>query len=419
MMSKQERERLVVMGKVKQQAMQFTEAAELLGLSYRQTLRVYERYAGEGDAGLPHRSRGKPSNRAWDAKEKQAILERYQERYDGFGPTFTVEKLASDGYFVDHETLRRWLIKAGLWQKRRRRSAHRKWRARKEHFGELVQMDGSPHPWFGPAGEEYCLLNMIDDAQGTVFALIDGEETIDLAMRTLWGWIERYGLPKALYVDHKNVYITPRAATREEELRGEPPLTHFGRACQKLGIAIIGASSPQAKGRVERSNGVHQDRLVKEFHLAGIQDPETANDFLRETYLDAHNERFAVRAQSAVDFHRPVPPGLDLRTVFCIEHERQVNNDWTVRIDNRYFQILKAHAGLPRPGEKLTVSQWLDGSIHLCYKDRALKYKELPERPVPPAPPKVRPQRPRKKYIPRPDHPWRKRHGEKKASGTR
>src|SRR3989442_15628257 len=156
MMSKQERERLVVMGKVKQQAMQFTEAAELLGLSYRQTLRVYERYAGEGDAGLPHRSRGKPSNRAWDAKEKQAILERYQERYDGFGPTFTVEKLASDGYFVDHETLRRWLIEAGLWQKRRGRSVHRKWRPRKEQFVELVQMDGSPHPWFGTAGEEGC-----------------------------------------------------------------------------------------------------------------------------------------------------------------------------------------------------------------------------------------------------------------------
>lgn len=419
MMSKKERERLVVMSKVKKQGMKFTEAAELLGVSYRQTLRIYERYAEAGDAGLPHRSRGKPSNRAWDTQEKQAILERYQARYAGFGPTFSAEKLEGDGYRVDHETLRRWLIEAGLWQKRRRRPEHRQWRPRKEHFGELVQMDGSPHPWFGPEGEAYCLLNMIDDAQGTVFALLDREETIHLAMRTLWGWIERYGIPKALYVDHKNVYITPREPTRDEELRGERPLTHFGKACEKLGIQIIGAHSPQAKGRVERSNGVHQDRLVKEFQLAGIQDPETANNFLIDTYVDAHNERFAVAAKSTIDFHRPVPKGLDLRTVFCIEQERQVNNDWTVRSHNRYFQILKAHTGVPRPGEKLTVSEWLDGSIHLLYKGRALPYKELAERPVKPVPPKARPKRPRKKYIPKPDHPWRRWPGAAPAKGTR
>ena len=419
MLSKKERERLVVMVKIKKHAMKRTEASEILDLSYRQTLRIYARYAEAGDAGLTHRSRGQASNRAWDRPEKKKILERYQERYAGFGPTFAVEKLEQDGYVLDHETLRGWLIQAGLWQKRRRRQAHRQWRERKAHFGELVQMDGSPHAWFGPAGEAYCLLNMIDDAQGTVFALIDREETIDLAMRTLWGWIERYGIPKALYVDHKNVYITPRAPTREEELRGEQPRTHFGRACQKLGIEIIGAHSPQAKGRVERSNGVHQDRLVKEFQLAGISDPPTANDFMVATYLAAHNTRFAVAAQSPVDFHRPVPKGLDLRTVFCIEQERQVNNDGTVRSDNRYFQMLKQNAGLPRPGDKLTVSEWLDGSIHLRYKGRELKYQELPERPVKPAPPKARPKRPRKKYIPGPDHPWRRGPGAATASGTR
>ncbi len=197
MLSKKERERLVVMVKIKKHAMKLTEASEILDLSYRQTLRIYARYAEAGDAGLTHRSRGQASNRAWDPPEKKKILERYQERYAGFGPTFAVEKLEQDGYALDHETLRGWLIQAGLWQKRRRRKAHRQWRERKAHFGELVQMDGSPHPWFGPAGEAYCLLNMIDDAQGTVFALIDQEETIHLAMRTLWGWIERYGIPKA------------------------------------------------------------------------------------------------------------------------------------------------------------------------------------------------------------------------------
>jgi len=204
-------------------------------LSYRQTFRIAKRYGAEGAVGLVHRSRGRASNRAGDEGKKGKVLERYSERYAGYGlrglrgPTFTAEKLEGDGYGVDHETLRRWLIREGLWQKRRRRKAHRgcdpceKWRARKEHFGELAQMDGSPHhsqgshPRFGPDGQTACLLNMIDDAQGTVFALLDREETtagvrpLRIAMRALWGcepcegWIERYGIPKALYVDFKNV----------------------------------------------------------------------------------------------------------------------------------------------------------------------------------------------------------------------
>jgi len=227
------------------------------------------------------------------------------------------------------------------------------------------------------------------------------------------GWIERYGIPKALYVDFKNVYITTREPTIEEQLRGECPLTQFGKACKKLGIEILGAHSPQAKGRataagrVERSNGVHQDRLVKELQLAGISDLNRTNDFLRETYLDGHNKRFAVTAKSRVNFHRPVPKGLDLRTVFCIEEEHHVNNDWTVRFNNRYFQILKENDRLPRPGDKIAVSEWLDDSIHLLYKGCELQYRALPERPERPTPPKVRPSLSRKKPTPGPDHPWR------------
>jgi len=421
-MSKKERARLVVMAKVMKSEMKISEASELLGLSYRQTFRIAKRYGAEGAVGLVHRSRGRASNRAWDDGEKRKILERCSERYAGYGPTFTVEKLEGDGYGVDHETLRRWLIREGLWQKRRRRKAHRQWRARKEHFGELVQMDGSPHHWFGPDGQTACLLNMIDDAQGTVFALLDREETTAIAMRALWGcepcegWIERYGIPKALYVDFKNVYITTREPTIEEQLRGEDPLTQFGKACKKLGIEILGAHSPQAKGRVERSNGVHQDRLVKELQLAGISDLNKANAFLMETYLDGHNKRFTVTAKSRVDFHRPVPKGLDLRTVFCIEEERHVNNDWTVRFNNRYFQILKENDRLPRPGDKITVSEWLDGSIHLLYKGCELQYRVLPERPERPAPPKVRPSLPRKKPTPGPDHPWRQWQGQHKIN---
>ena len=407
-MSSKERERLVVMARVEEQELTIQEAAELLALSYRQTWNIYQRYDEDGDAGLVHRSRGRPSNNAIALKQRRKALQRYRERYSDCGPTFAAEKLAADGYAVDHETLRRWLMAEGLWQKRRARQAHRKWRERRAHFGELVQMDGSPHRWFGPDERELCLLDMVDDATGITFALLDEAETIDLAMRTLWGWIERYGLPRALYVDHKNVYVTGREPTPAEQLAGERPVTHFGKACQKLGIQIIAASSPQAKGRVERKNGVHQDRLVKELRLAEIGDKQRANDFVRDSYLADLNKRFAVQARSSVDFHRPAPAGLDLRMVFCLEEDRQVHNDWTVRYQNRILQLLRTGAVLPRCGEKVTLSQWLDGSLHVFYKSKEVAYEEVaaPVRPVVIVKP-VLPPRPKNKYIPPADHPWR------------
>ncbi len=408
MMGKKERERLVVMARVKRKEITLREASEILSISYRQTKRIGQRYRKQGDKGLIHVSRGRPSNRKIDEKTRKKIIERYAKRYNGYGPTFTVEKLSMEGYQLSEETLRLWLIKEGLWERRRYRSKHRIRRQRKEHFGELVQMDGSHHQWFGEDQQEVCLQNMIDDASGRVFALFDDEETISIAMRTLWGWIERYGIPKAVYTDYKNVYVTDREPTVEEQLRGERPPTHFGKACKKLGIDIIRASSPQAKGRVERSNGTHQDRLVKELELKNIKEINKANEFLIDKYLDDMNRRFAVKPASQADYHRAVPEGLDLRTVFCIEQQRQVNNDWTVQYKNRYFQILKENKPLPRTREKVSVSQWLDGPIHLVYKGLELKCKELPSRPVKEASREVSKIKLRKKYIPPADHPWRR-----------
>ena len=177
---------------------------------------------------------------------------------------------------------------------------------RKGHFGELVQLDGSFHPWFGD--ERYpCLRNMVDDTTGTTWAYFSGEETTEAAMRLLWGWIKRYGVPRALYTDRKSVYVTSREATREEELAGREPMTAFGLACHRLGIEIITATSPQAKGRMGRSHGVYQDRLVKELGLRRVTSLEGASQLLREGFIDGVNRRFAKPAASACDFHRPVP----------------------------------------------------------------------------------------------------------------
>jgi transposase len=410
LMSKRARTRKSVLDQVKRGVMRLREAADELGVSYRQCKRIYARYRREGDAGLVHRSRGRPSARAKPPEVREKAVARYEERYQGMGPTLAAEKLEEKGLEIDHETLRRWLIAAGKWQRARKRGPHRTRRPRKEHFGELVQMDGSHHLWFGAEHPSACLMNLVDDATGRTLATIEVQETTEAAMRLLWKWILQYGVPKALYCDRKTVYVTEREPTVEEQLAGEEPLTQFGKACKKLGIQIITAYSPQAKGRVERNHGVYQDRFVHELRLRGITTIEGANALLEE-FVPQLNEKFARPALKARDLHRRLPKNLDLRDVFCVEECRTVANDWTVRHDNRFFQIHKDNKWLPKPKQKVLVRTWLDGSVHLVFKNRKLKYEQLQEPPAKPG--KPRPAKaatcPRPKAKPADNHPWRRR----------
>ena len=387
------------------------EAARHLKQSYRQCHRSYTRYVSEGDAGLVHKSRGRQSNRAKDSQIRQAILHRYEQTYDGFGPTLAAEKLEEDGYEVDHETLRRWLIKDGRWKKQRRRSPYRKRRARREHFGELVQMDGSHHHWFGSGHAETCLINMIDDATNLKQSLMAEEETTAACMQALWTWIDRYGIPKSLYTDKKNVFVTDRAPTLKEQLAGEEPKTAFGKACARLGIEIIPANSPQAKGRVERTHGVDQDRPVKELQLNSVTTIEGANLLLSSGYQTKMNDKFAIRVNHDKDYHRPVPKWMKLAHLFCFEEERTVTNDWVVRYQKREFQISKDNQSLPKSGSKVTVQRLLDGTVRLLYKGKMLRYQELPleEKIAVRVTPQITPKTTTMKVItkPAPHHPWR------------
>jgi transposase len=380
LMSQKERDRLRIVGMVKGCKITLIKAAELSGISYRHCKRVYKRYREEGDKGLIHRSRGRPSNRRKDPASRRAVLERYEARYKGFGPTLANEKLEKEGYFQDHETLRRWLLKAGLWTKQRKRKAYRSWRERKAHRGEMVQMDGSDHAWFEERGGRAVLMDMVDDATGTTLAQFHPGETTHAAMRTLWGYIKRYGIPRALYVDKDAIFVTNREPTIKEELAGEQPRTQFGRAVQKLGINIIPANSPQAKGRVERKNGVYQDRLVKELRLEAVNTIEGGNRVLAGGFLDDINKRFAVEPRNSTDLHRPLPQGLDLKRVFCFEEERVINNDWTVRYQGRVFQIKKGAKVLPPARKKVLVQEWLDGSIHLFYREQEVEHQEITDK---------------------------------------
>jgi len=409
LMSSKERRRKVEFEGIVEGRMTIREGAQRLGLSYRQCRRSYRRYREQGDRGLVHRSRGRRSNRARPDAFRLAVLERYRERYERFGPTLAEEKLADDGYKLDHETLRRWLVSDGQWKRHRKRGKHRTRRPRREHFGELVQMDGSHHRWFGKAHPEACLMNMVDDAQGTTMAMMADEETTEVAMRLLWRWIERYGIPKALYTDKKNVFVTNREPTMEEQLAGEEPMTAFGKACKKLDIEIILAHSPQAKGRVERSNGVYQDRLVKELRLEGITTVEGANRVLAEGFSESLNAKFEREPASPTDFHRRVPNRLNLAEVFCWEHTRTLQNDWTVRYNNRSYQILKENRPRPKPKEKVIVRLLLDGTMQLLYRDKKLKYEPLAQ----PPPRKAEKETSvialpsQRQWKPAPDHPWR------------
>src|SRR5258708_16757928 len=395
------------MGRVKARSLRLREAAELLELSYRQAKRIWARYRAGGAKALQHGNCGRVSNRAYPAKFGGAVLKQVQARYEDFGPTLASEHLGSDdGLEVHAETLRRWRKEAGLWQRQRRRKPYRQRRAAKAHFGELVQLDGSFHEWLEEGGPRGCLMHMVDDATTKAVGWFSEEETIWAAAGVLRRWIERYGVPQALYTDWKNVYVRPPNAA--ERMRGEPAVTQFGRMCAKLGIGIIAASSPQAKGRVERAHGTHQDRLVKKLRLAGIANYDQANAYLEEHYLDEHNRRYARPAAEAADYHRRRPTARQLDQVFWLEEERVASEDWVVRYNHRLLQLERQSQHWAPAKSRVLGRENEAGKIAIHYRGQRLGFRDLkaastalsegrgaaPPPPPPPPPPRRRPPPP-------------------------
>lgn len=415
-MSTRELRRAGILARVAAATLTLRSAAALMEVSYRQAKRLYGRYRAGGATGLKHRSAGRASNRTTSRRLRSRVLALIRAKYSGgvdarFGPTLAAEHLASeDGIVVDHETLRRWMLAAGLWSRVRRRSPHRRRRERMAHFGELVQLDGSFHPWCEDRGPQSCLLTLVDDATGRSLGRFGAQETIWAAVGILRLWLERYGIPRALYTDWKNVYVRrPNQAERET---GAVPLTQFGRMCARLGITIIPASSPQAKGRIERNHGTHQDRLVKKLRRKGIATVEAANQFLETEYWAEHNRRFAQAPASAEDFHVAVPRGLRLDQVFRLEEKRTVSNDWVVRYDNRWLQV-ERQSGRPPARSTVLVYEAVDGQIEIRYRGRVLRWTEVPTLPRRAAA-EARPTSARRDgpgvgpRIPCADHPWRR-----------
>ena len=420
-MSAREAERAAVLARVLAGTLRLWEGAELMGVSARQAKRLLARYRRGGARALVHRAVGRPGNRRHPPAGRARVLAVVQAEFSGpagrgpgqrFGPTLLAEHLGSEyGVVVPVSTLRRWLQAAGLWSRRRRRRPHRQRRPRAPHFGELVQLDGSWHDWFEGRGAGPVLLTMIDDATGTTLAQFVEAETTWAAAALLAAWCGRFGVPRALYTDWHSVYQrTPTAAERGREERRV--VTQFGRMCARLGIQLIGARSPQAKGRVERAHGTHQDRLVKKLRRAGLADRGGANAFL-PGYWAQHNARYAIRPQQPADYHRAWPAGLAQAEVFCLESERVVGHDYVIQYRGQALQLTPHARFRLAPRSRVVVRETADGTLRVVEAAAGRgRPHAIPWQPAPPRLPKapvvaaLRPTRPA--HPAAADHPWRR-----------
>jgi transposase len=398
-MSQKELKRLHVVHKIVEGSLTQAEAAGMISLSIRQVRRIVKRIKTEGDKGVQHRSRGRESNRRTPKELVERVLQLYREKYQGFGPTLTAEKLGElDGIEVSRESIRTWLMGSGQWQKRRKGRKHRNWRERKGHCGQMLQLDGSLHDWFEGRRDKCVLMAYIDDATNRISCRFYEYEGTIPAMDSFKRYIRRYGIPMSIYLDKHTTYKSPAAPTIEEELSGTTPLSEFGRALAELEVEIIHAHSPQAKGRIERLFNTLQDRLVKEMTLRGISTIEEANRYLG-TYLSFHNKRFAVRAKEQEDLHREVPEGLDLDDILCIRTVRPLRNDFTITHRRKLYQIETMTSA-----KKVTVQERVNGSMLVTAEGIKLRFREILERPQTPEPPSKR--RRSSAHAPSHKHPW-------------
>lgn len=403
-MSQKELKRLHIIHKVLDKRLKQVEAIGLVGLCERQIRRIVKRIKKEGDEGVIHKSRGKPSHNKIPEKAKLKVINLYKSKYKGFGPLLFSEKLFDiEKIKISDETLRNWLIDAKEWTKKRKHKEHRQWRERKHHRGEMIQVDGSHHDWFEGRGEECVLMGYIDDATGTVFARFYEYEGTHPFMDSFKRYAHKYGLPHSIYIDKHTTYKSTKKPSIEDQLENREPLSEAGRALKELGVEVIYAHSAQAKGRVERLFRTFQDRVIKEMRLKGIKSIKEANKFLKY-YLPIYNRRFSVEPMGKTDLHRKVPKHINLDSILSIKTERALRNDFTVTHNRKLYQVLSYTTS-----KKVIVEERINGKIFISYKGRQLSYREIALRPKKKEEPRPYiPVEPKRPYIPPLDHPWKR-----------
>lgn len=400
-MSQRELKRLHIVRKVMDRRIKQKEAAELLRMSERQIRRMVKRVREEADRGLIHRLRGCRSHNAIPEIIKEKALRFCKGIYSGFNPTLASEKLFERNKVkISRETLRQWFICENVAYERRKARPHRKWRPRKEHCGEMIQMDGSHHDWFEGRGARCVFMGYIDDATSRVYGRFYDYEGTYPAMDSFKRYILRYGLPVSVYLDRHPTYTGHRKVTIEEELLNQVALSQFGAALDELGIRLIHAQSAPAKGRIERLFKTFQDRVVKEMRLEGVKSVAEGNKFL-DRYLAVFNRRFSVEPVSREDLHRPLVGGVELDGIFAVKTERTLRNDFTVVHEGKLYQVEETIRS-----DKVIFEERISGKKLITYKGRALRYHEITQRPK-----KIQPARkPSKPRVYAPaamDNPWR------------
>jgi transposase len=403
-MAQHELRRLHVICKAIDKVITQKDASEVIGVSLRQAQRMIARVRLEGDKGIIHKSRGRPSNRSIPDATRRKALALFKAIYHDFGPTLASEKLFErDKIKINDETLRLWLREEGIPYKERKKRPHRQWRERKAHYGQMVQMDGSHHAWLESRGPWCVFMGYIDDATGIPFGRFYMSEGTNPAMDSLKRYIMRYGIPQSVYLDNHTTYKSPKKQSIEDELNNEIALSQFERAAKELNIDVIHADSPQAKGRVERLFKTFQDRLVKDLRLEKISSIDRANDHLKY-FLPKYAKRFAVKARKTDDLHRPIPDGMDINGILCTKTVRALRNDFTVAHNRKLYQILDNVRT-----KKLVVEDRLNGSVVIRHKDTLLKFKEITTRLKKEEPKKTYEFKLKRVYTPQAaDHPWRR-----------
>ena len=407
-MSNKEISRIGVFEKLKNKEMKQKEASMIIGISTRQIRKKLKEFRRLGPKALIHGSRGKPSNNQIDIEIKRKAISLIENKYPDFGPTFASEKLEKNhNLIVNHETLRLMMAQSGLWVPKKRKVTHRVWRERKEHFGELIQLDGSDHDWFEGKAPRCTLLAFIDDATSQITHLeFAGETTVGI-MGATKTYIQKHGIPHEIYVDRGKVF---KVNLNNED--GDR-VTQYQRAIEELGSKMVYARSPQAKGRIERLFRTLQDRLVKELRLRSINMIEEANKFIENEYLPKHNKRYSIESKSDANFHKEAKR-YNLEEILCIKEVRILNSDFTLRYKNQWYQLEKKQKTLIFPKNEITIKTHLDGRVSLSIRainlffheiDKAVKEKhiQITERVIEKEPCLAS----RQAWKPAVDHPWR------------
>lgn len=374
-MSEDEERRSMMLRRVECGALTIEQASRILGLSYRQLKRVWKRWREEGDQGLAHRSRGKPSNRAFRDNFRKEILRKYKEGCRGLGPTHFAEYLAGEGIEINHETLRRWLLKSGMWRATKNNDAFRRQTRERLRFGELLTLLSVQNEWLGEGRQSSFLFFLRDEATARTLCYFSAEDSNTAAMRVLWTWIERYGIPATIRCRKRRLRLKNWRPTLQEQLSGKEPLTPFSVSCEKLGVDLRVVNPSQVSGILHSMEDFIDSLKVALWDRRPVTLYD-ANRWVRGSLGEEMNSDCITQAKTE-DFHVKIVDGTDLRTIFCVNRERCVGRDLTIEHNDMLFKLDKYDLPSVRPNIKVVVSEWLDGSFHLLESGKEIPYIEI------------------------------------------